>query len=55
MFCFVSKVTRLEIISDVVSEFFRYVPFPIPHRKLFLTVYIIKNAEKIEIFEERAE
>jgi hypothetical protein len=26
-------------ISDVVSEFFRYVPFPIPHRKLFLTVY----------------
>ncbi len=25
-------------ISDVVSEFFRYVPFPIPHRKLFLTV-----------------
>jgi hypothetical protein len=42
--------TRLEIISDVVSEktdvvseFFRYVPFPIPHRKLFLTVHFIKE------------
>ncbi len=23
----------------MVSEFFRYVPFPIPERKLFLTVY----------------
>jgi hypothetical protein len=30
-------------ISDVVSEYFRYVPFPIPHRKLFLTVYIIES------------
>ncbi len=33
-------------ISDVVSEFFRYVPFPIPHRKLFLTVCVEFNHMK---------
>jgi hypothetical protein len=27
------------VFSDTTSEFFRYVPFPIPHRKLFLTVH----------------
>jgi hypothetical protein len=30
--------TRLEIISDVVSEKARSGKIPIPHRKLFLTV-----------------
>jgi hypothetical protein len=34
-------------ISDVVSEIFRYVPFPIPHRKLFLTV---RHCSRIENF-----
>jgi hypothetical protein len=32
-------ITRLEIISDVVSEKARSGKIPIPHRKLFLTVY----------------
>jgi hypothetical protein len=32
--------------TDVVSEFFRYVRFPIPHRKLFLTVYRIDEGTR---------
>ncbi len=34
-------------ISDVVSELFRYVLFPIPHRKLFLTVHYDIHIYKI--------